>query len=49
VEQAKSRKCERILLNTSNEGMKLYLKYGFDVSPTAMAMYPFGIIPEVTK
>ena len=49
VEQAKNRKCERILLNTSDEGKDLYLKCGFDYSPTAMAMYPFGIIPEIPE
>lgn len=45
VEQAKNKKCERILLNTSDMGKELYKKKGFDFSPTAMALYPFGINP----
>lgn len=46
VEDAKGRHCERILLNTSELGEKLYKEMGFDVSSTAMAFYPFGIIPK---
>lgn len=45
VDEAKSRDCQRILLNTTNMGRTLYGKFGFDLSPTAMALYPFGIIP----
>ncbi len=46
IAEAKSRNCERILLNTTDEGRPLYEKQGFTVSPTAMACYPFGIIPS---
>lgn len=45
IDEAKSRNCERILLNTTDMGRSLYEKCGFDVSTTAMAFYPFGIIP----
>lgn len=45
IDEAKSRNCERILLNTTDMGRVLYEKLGFDLSPTAMALYPFGIIP----
>lgn len=43
---ASERGCERILLNTSDKGEHLYKKIGFEYSPTAMAFYPNGIIPE---
>ena len=46
VQKAKSKKCERILLNTNDMGKELYKKMGFDFSSTAMALYPFGIINE---
>ncbi|MBY9077114.1 Acetyltransferase (GNAT) family protein [compost metagenome] len=46
VEDAKERSCERILLNTSELGENLYKEIGFEFSSTAMAFYPFGIIPE---
>lgn len=46
IEDAKERSCERILLNTSEQGEKLYKEIGFEFSPTAMAFYPFGIIPQ---
>ncbi len=46
VEKAKDRNCERILLNTSGMGKELYRNIGFDFSPTAMALFPFGIIPD---
>ena len=46
VEKAKNRNCERILLNTSEMGKELYKNIGFDFSPTAMAFFPFGIIPD---
>lgn len=47
VDEAKSRGCERILLNTTDIGRHLYEKHGFDISPTAMALYPFGIMPTL--
>lgn len=47
IEEAKNNLCQRILLNASDMGRPLYEKFGFAGSPTAMAMYPFGIIPEV--
>lgn len=46
VDNAKERSCERILLNTSELGENLYKKVGFEFSTTAMAFYPFGIIPQ---
>jgi len=45
IDEAKSRSCERILLHSTDIGRKLYEKFGFDDSSTAMALYPFGIIP----
>lgn len=47
IDEAKKHNCERILLNTTEEGKSLYERYGFELSPTAMALYPFGIIPSV--
>lgn len=47
IEEAKENMCQRILLNASDMGRPLYEKFGFAGSPAAMAMYPFGIIPEV--
>jgi N-acetylglutamate synthase-like GNAT family acetyltransferase len=38
LEEAKDKNCERILLNTTEDG-----KNGFEMSPTAMAYYPLGI------
>ncbi len=46
IEEAKENLCQRILLNASDMGRPLYEKFGFAGSPTAMAMYPFGIKPE---
>ncbi len=46
IEEAKENLCQRILLNTSDMGRPLYEKHGFADSPTAMALYPFGIKPE---
>jgi GNAT superfamily N-acetyltransferase len=46
IDEAKDNLCQRILLNASDMGRPLYKKFGFSGSPTAMAMYPFGIIPE---
>ncbi len=46
VEEAKTRECQRVLLHASEEGRPLYEKFGFEASPTAMALYPFGIMPE---
>ena len=46
IKDAKERSCERILLNTSKSGEKLYKEIGFEFSPTAMAFYPFGIVPQ---
>jgi GNAT superfamily N-acetyltransferase len=40
IEEAKERGCERILLNTTDMGRPLYEKFGFDISPTAMAYFP---------
>lgn len=45
VDEAKNRDCQRILLHTSDMGRPLYEKFGFDASPSAMAFFPFGIIP----
>lgn len=45
IEEAKNLGCERILLNATDIGRPLYEKHGFDSSPTAMALYPFGILP----
>ncbi len=47
VGEAKSRGCERILLNTTDMGRPLYEQHGFEGSPTAMACFPFGIIPTL--
>ena len=46
VEEAKAQACQRILLHASDEGRPLYEKFGFEASPTAMAHYPFGSLPE---
>ncbi|HNX13791.1 MAG TPA: GNAT family N-acetyltransferase [Oscillospiraceae bacterium] len=46
VWEAKKRDCQRIMLHASDEGRPLYKKFGFEASPTAMALYPFGIMPE---
>lgn len=46
VEEAKSRHCERILLHATDKGRPLYKAHGFEGSPTAMACYPFGILPS---
>lgn len=45
INEAKSRSCERILLNATDMGRPLYEQHGFGSSPTAMAFFPFGIIP----
>lgn len=47
IDEAKDRQCERILLNTTDMGRPLYKKLGFADSPTAMALFPFGIISQV--
>lgn len=47
VDEVKSRQCQRILLNATDMGRPLYEKCGFEDSPTAMALYPFGIIPPI--
>ena len=39
---AKARGCQRVLLNATDMGKPLYLRHGFEDSPTAMALYPFG-------
>lgn len=41
IEEAKSRNCERILLNATDMGRPLYELQGFETAPTAMAFYPF--------
>lgn len=46
IKEAKARECQRILLHTTQAGRALYEKFGFEASPTAMALYPFGILPE---
>ena len=43
--EAKERQYERLLLNATDKGRGLYEKFGFEASPTAMAHFPFGIIP----
>jgi GNAT superfamily N-acetyltransferase len=45
--EAKERGCERILLNATDIGRHLYEKFGFETWESAMALYPFGIIPEM--
>lgn len=45
INEAKEYGCQRILLDTSDMGKHLYEKYDFISSKTAMAYYPFGIIP----
>ena len=45
VDEAKENCCERIFIAT-DMGKPLYEKYGFVNSNTAMAYYPFGIIPK---
>lgn len=47
INEAKTRGCQRIVLNTTDMGRPLYEKYGFGVSPTAMAYFPFGIMPTL--
>jgi len=46
TQEAKENQCQRILLNSSDMGRPLYEKHGFAASPTAMALYPFGIKPD---
>jgi ribosomal protein S18 acetylase RimI-like enzyme len=43
IEEGKMKKCERILLDTTEMGKDLYKKCGFKYSKTKMAYYPFGI------
>ncbi len=45
LDEAKENGCERILLDASDMGRPLYRKFGFKDSDSAMAYYPFGIIP----
>lgn len=47
VDEAKENCSERILLDATDMGKPLYEKYGFVNSNTAMAFYPFGIIPKI--
>lgn len=47
VDEAKRRGCERILLHSSDMGKRLYEAYGFKISESTMALYPFGITPAV--
>lgn len=47
VDEAKLRKCQRVLLHTTDMGKPMYEKVGFGDSPTAMALFPFGIKPLV--
>jgi predicted acetyltransferase len=49
MKESKEKGCERILLNTTDMGKKIYETYGFEISPTAMAYYPFGIACEKYK
>lgn len=44
INEAKTRECQRILLNTTDSGRPLYQEHGFADSPTAMAYYPFGTL-----
>ena len=46
IDEAKDNGCERIFLDATDMGKPLYEKYGFAKSNTAMAYYPFGIIPQ---
>jgi ribosomal protein S18 acetylase RimI-like enzyme len=46
MEDARKENCERMVLDTTQSGKKLYEKYGFKLSPTVMAHYPFGIAAE---
>lgn len=41
--EAKARKCQRILLHATKMGRKLYEKNGFVNSEDTMVLYPFGI------
>lgn len=45
IDEAKNKKCERVLLNTNDAGRSLYEGCGFEFSPTAMSLFPVGIIP----
>jgi GNAT superfamily N-acetyltransferase len=42
IEEAKIRNCERIILDTTEMGEKIYIKYGFEYSRTKMVYYPSG-------
>lgn len=46
IDEAKENRCERVLLDATDAGKRLYEKHGFVNSKTAMAYYPFGIIPR---
>lgn len=41
IEEAKSRGCERILLNATDMGRPIHQKFGFEDPKTAMAFYPY--------
>ncbi len=47
ISEAKVQKCQRILLNSSDMGKSIYEKMGFIDSPSAMALYPFGLMSQV--
>lgn len=46
IEEAKKNDCQRILLNTTDMGKSLYEQFGFEMSETAMAYFPFGKYSE---
>ena len=47
ISEAKGRGCERMLLNTTDMGRRIYEEHGFEHAPTFMALFPFGIIPDM--
>ena len=40
--ELKEQGCGHIMLHATDMGRPLYEKFGFEVSPSSMALYPFG-------